>query len=107
MFIDKLFLEYEMSKFKFDGAQLKSGSKVIATVRGDRICEGAGSRVVATLRGNNICEGAGSKVLANIRGDNISLGSGASKIATIKDIDKIIDGPGRNIKVALWFYFCR
>ena len=30
-----------------------------------------------------------------------------SKIRKTKDIDNEIDGPGEEVKAALWFYFCQ
>lgn len=96
-----------MAKYKFDGTKLKDGSKVVANVKGNDIREGTGSRVVANIRGDNIRSGSGSSVTFNVRSDDIRQGSGSSKIGSMKDVDKVIDGPGKIVKAALWVLFCR
>ena len=97
-----------MSKYKFDGIVLKDGSKVIATVKGDKIHEGTTSKVIANIRDDRIRQGSGSTVLFNIHGDDISQGTSlGSKVATMKDVDKAIEGPGKVVKAALWLLFCR
>jgi hypothetical protein len=92
----------EMTKYKFDGTALKDGSKVIANVKGNDLREGSGSTVLANVKDDNIRQGTGSTVLFNIKGDDIRQGTGSTKIATMKDVDKVIDGPGKVIKAALW-----
>lgn len=98
-----------MSKYKFDGIVLKDGSKTIATVKGDKIHEGAGSKVIANIRGDCIRQESGSTVLFSVHGDDIRQGSssGSPKVATMKDVDKAIEGPGKVVKAALWLFFCR
>ena len=72
---------------KFDGKNLKDGSRTIANVRGDKIYEGSST----------------SKCLANVRSGKLYEGSGNSrKLTTMKDIDKAIDGTGGTTKAALW-----
>lgn len=96
-----------MSKLKFDGKYLKSGSNAIANVRGDKICKGTGSNTVCNIRGDKICDGSGSNTEFNVRGDKICLGSGSNSIAAMKEVDKEIDGAGHVVKAALWLYFVR
>ena len=79
-----------MANYKFDGRNLKQGSKTIANVSG-----------------NNIRKGSGSSALCNVSGDNIRLGSGSSTIAKMSDVRKVIDGPGGITLAALWFSFVR
>lgn len=95
------------TKYKFDGTNLKDGVKVVANIKGNDIREGSGVKVIANIKGDDIREGSGVKVMANIKGDDIRQGSGVSKIATMKDVEKVIEGPGKVVKAALWFYFCR
>ena len=72
---------------KFDGKNLKDGSRTIANVRGDRIYEGSST----------------SKCLANVRSGKLYEGSTTSRtLTTMKDIDKAIDGTGGTTKAALW-----
>jgi hypothetical protein len=72
---------------KFDGKNLKDGSRTIANVRGDKIYEGIGN----------------SKCLANVRSGKLYEGIGNSRtLTTMKDIDKAIDGTGGTTKAALW-----
>lgn len=78
------------AKYKFDGVNLKGGSKTISNIKG-----------------NDIREGSGIKFIANMKGDDIRQGSRLTKIATMKDVEKVIDGQGRIVKAARWFYFCR
>lgn len=92
---------------KFDGVNLKDGTKVIANVKGSTIREGSGFKVLCNIKNDEIREGAGFKVMFNIKGDDIRQGNGFSKVATMKQVDATIDGPGKNIKAALWLYFCR
>jgi len=90
---------------KFDGSNLKDGSKKLANLRGDRIYDGSGSsKCLVNIRNDKIYEGSGnSKCIANLRRDKLYEGSGNSRtIATMKDIDKAIDGPGGLTKAALW-----
>lgn len=96
-----------MAKYKFDGTNLKEGSKVIANVKGNDIREGNGSTVVANIKGDDIRQKNGSTIMFNIKGDDIRQGSGSTKIATMKEVDKDIEGPGKLIKAALWIQFCR
>ena len=54
-----------MSKLKFDGKCLKSGSSTIANVRGDKICHGSGTNGIASMKEvNNDIDGAGHVVKA-------------------------------------------
>lgn len=96
-----------MTKYKFDGTALKDGGKTIANVKGNDIREGNGFTVRANVKDDNVRQGNGFTVLFNIKGDDIRQGDGFTKIATMKDVDKVIDGPGKVIKAALWLMFCR
>lgn len=96
-----------MSKMSFDGTRLKDGGKTIANVSGKQIREGTGGKVIANISGDSIREGSGGKVLFNISGDNIRQGSGGAKVATMKDVHNAIAGPGKNVKAALWLFYCR
>ncbi|WP_127716744.1 hypothetical protein [Halobacteriovorax sp. HLS] len=96
-----------MAKLKFDGTKLKDGGRTIANVSGDRIREGTGSRTVLNISGDKVREGTGSRTLFNVSGDKIREGTGSRKIADMDDVDKSIDGPGKVVKAALWFYFVR
>ena len=81
------------AKYKFDGTKFtaKNSSTVIANVRGDRICDGtSSSRVVANIRSGNLC----SKTLS-------------SKICKMRDVHNEIEGPGEEIKAALWLYYVK
>ena len=81
------------AKYKFDGSKLteKYKSTVIANVRGDRICDGTSS----------------SRVVANISSGNLCSKTGSSKICKMRDIHNEIEGPGEEIKAALWLYFVK
>ena len=90
---------------KFDGKNLKDGSRTIANVRGDKIYEGiVNSKCLVNVRGDKIYEGIGnSKCLANVRSGKLYEGIGNSRtLTTMKDIDKAIDGTGGTTKAALW-----
>ena len=90
---------------KFDGKNLKDGSRTIANVRGDRIYEGSStSKTLVNIRGDRIYEGSStSKCLANVRSGKLYEGSSTSRtLTTMKDIDKAIDGTGGTTKAALW-----
>jgi molybdopterin-binding protein len=96
-----------MSKYKFDGKNLKLGGTTIANVSGNSIRSGSGSSTIGNISGDNIREKSGSKVLANVKGTDVRLGSGSSRIATFADIDKVLEGPGGTLKAALWFLCIR
>ena len=96
-----------MSKYKFDGTNLKEGLKIIANVKGNEIREGSGFKVIANVKDDEIREGGGFKVIFNVKGDDIRQGGGFTKIASMKDVDKVIEGPGKVIKAALWLICCR
>lgn len=96
-----------MSQYKFDGTSLKEGSWVIANVKGNDIREGNGSHIIGNVKGDDVRHGNGSTILFNIRGDDIRQGNGSSRIATMRDVEAVIDGPGKVIKAALWLLLCR
>lgn len=96
-----------MAKYKFDGKNLKEGSRTIANVQGDNIREGNGVKVIGNIKGDNIRQGNGVTVLFNVKGDNIRQGNGVTKLATMDDVDDDIDGPGKVVKAALWLLCCR
>lgn len=96
-----------MSKLKFDGTNLKDGSKVLANVKGHDIRKESGSTVIGNIKDKHIRQGSGSTVLFNLSGDDIRQGSGSTKIATMKDVDAAIEGPGKELKAALWLLCCR
>ena len=81
------------AKYAFNGSKLteKYKSTVIANVRGDRICDGTSS----------------SRVVANISSGNLCSKTGSSKICKMKDIHNEIEGPGEEIKAALWLYYVK
>lgn len=96
-----------MGKLTFDGTNLKDGGTVVANIKGNDIREGSGSTVLGNIKGDEIRQGSGSSTIFNIKGDEIRQGSGSSKIATMKDVHNAIDGPGKNLKAALWLLCCR
>ena len=81
------------AKYKFDGTKFtaKNNSTVIANVRRDRICDGTSS----------------SRVVANISSGNLCSKTGSSKICKMRDVHNEIEGPGEEIKAALWLYFVK
>jgi len=99
------------AKYKFDGTKFtaKNNSTVIANVRRDRICDGtSSSRVVANVRGDRICDGtSSSRVVANIRSGNLCSKTLSSKICKMRDVHNEIEGPGEEIKAALWLYYVK
>ena len=96
-----------MTKYKFDGKYLKSGSTTIANVSGNNIHKGTTSTSVANIKGDNVRHGTGSTVLMNVKSDDIRQGTGSTKIANMKDVHKAIDGPGGVTLAALWYCFIR
>ena len=80
------------AKYKFDGTKFtaKNNSTVIANVRGDKICDRTTSTVVANVRTGNLCSKTGS-----------------SKICKMRDVHNEIEGPGEEIKAALWLYYVK
>jgi hypothetical protein len=96
------------SNYVFDGGKLteKNRSTVIASVRGNKIFAKTSYTVTANVRGSRIFDGNSStNVKANVRSGNLCSERGSSKICKMKDIHNEIDGPGEEIKAALWFYF--
>lgn len=96
-----------MAKYKFDGTNLKDGSKMIANVKGNDIRQGNGSTVIGNIKGDAIREKNGSTVIFNIKGDDIRQGNGSTKIATMNNVNDDIEGPGKVVKAALWVLCCR
>jgi hypothetical protein len=98
------------AKYKFDGSKLteKYKSTSIANVRGDKICAKTGTTAVATVRGSKICDKQGYTAVANVhRNGCLCSKTGSSKICKMKDIHNEIEGPGEEIKAALWLYFVK
>ena len=98
------------AKFKFDGDKLteKNRTTTIASVRGNKIFAKTSYTATANIRSSKIYDGNSStKVIANLRSGNLCSGSGSSKICKMKDIHKVIEGPGDEVKAALWWYFVK
>ena len=96
------------AKFKFDGDKLteKNRTTTIAIVRGNKIFAKTSYTTTANIRGSKIYEGTSTaKVVANVRSGYLCSENGSSKICKMKDIHKEIEGPGEEIKAALWWYF--
>ena len=96
-----------MAQYKFDGKYFKRGGTTIANVNGDRIRKGSGGSTVANIRGDQVRQGSGGTTLCNVRGDDIRQGSGSTRIGKMRDVRKIIDGPGGVTLAALWYCFIR
>lgn len=96
-----------MAKYKFDGKYLKYNGSIIANVNGYKIRKGNGSSTVANIQGNKVRQGNGSSTMLNVSGENIRQGSSSSSIAKMKDIRKLIDGPGGITLAALWYCFIK
>ena len=78
---------------KFDGKCLKDSSKILCTVRVNKICEGT----------------TFAKVLANVKGDKILEGTSMAKVLiktsdTARKIGATSRGP---LTAAIWYLFCR
>ena len=98
------------AKFKFDGGKLseKNRSTTIATVRGNKIFAKTRYTATANVRGSKIFDGNSStKVVANVRSGYLCSDNGSSRICKMKDIHNEIEGPGEEIKAALWLYFVK
>ena len=96
------------AKFKFDGDKLteKNRTTTIATVRRDKIYAKTSYTTTANVGGSKIYVGnSTAKVVANIRSGYLCSENSSSKICKMKDIHKEIEGPGEEIKAALWWYF--
>ena len=96
------------AKFKFDGDKLteKNRSTTIATVRGDKIFAKTSYTTTANVRGSKIFDrNSSTKVVANVRSGYLCSENGSSKICKMKNIHNEIEGPGEEIKAALWWYF--
>ena len=80
------------AKYKFDGTKFtaKNNSTVIANVRGDKICDRTTSTVVANVHSGNLCSKQTS-----------------SRICKMRDVHNEIEGPGEEIKAALWLYYVK
>lgn len=96
-----------MAQYKFDGKYLKHGGSIIANVNGYKIRKGNGSSIVANIQGNKVRQGNSSSTLINVSGENIRQGSSSSTIAKMKDVRKLIDGPGGITVAALWYCFIK
>ncbi len=81
------------AKYKFDGTKLieKNRSTTIANVRGDKIHKGTSA----------------SSPVANVRSGCLCSKTSSSRICKMKDIHNEIEGPGEEIKAALWLYFVK
>ena len=96
------------AKFKFDGDKLteKNRTTTIATVRRDNIYAKKIYTTTANVRGSKIYDGnSTAKVVANVRSGNLCSDNGSSRICKMRDIHNEIEGPGEEIKAALWWYF--
>ena len=96
------------AKYTFDGDKLteKNRNTTLASVRGNKIFAKTSYTTTANIRGSKIYEGTSTaKVVANLRNGNLCSESGSSKICKMKDIHSVIEGPGEEVKAALWWYF--
>ena len=97
-------------KYSFDSDKLtkKNTTTTIASVRGNKIFAKTSYTPVANIKGSKIFEGnSGTNVVANLRNGNLCSDSGSSKICKMKDIHSEIEGPGEEVKAALWWYFVK
>ena len=96
---------------KFDGKCLKDSSKILCTVRGNKICEGITyGKVLANIRGDKIFERTSmAKVLANVRGDKIYERESMQKVLIkTSDAARKIGATSRGpLTAAIWYLFCR
>ena len=96
------------AKFKFDGDKLteKNRSTAIASVRGNKVFAKTSYTTTANVRGSKIYDvNSTVKVVANVRSGYLCSDNGSSRICKMRDIDNDIEGPGEEIKAALWWYF--
>ena len=98
------------AKFNFNGEKLteKNRSTTIATARGDKIFAKTSYSATANIKGSKIYDGnSTAKVVANVRNGYLCSENSSSKICKMRDIHNTIEGPGEEVKAALWFYFCK
>tara|TARA_Y100000590_G_C15019377_1_gene750763 strand:+ start:257 stop:556 length:300 start_codon:yes stop_codon:yes gene_type:complete len=96
---------------KFDGKCLKDSSKILCTVRGNKIFEETShAKVLANVRGDKIFERTSmAKVLANVRGDKIYEGNSMAKVLIkTSDAARKIGATSRGpLTAAIWYLFCK
>lgn len=98
------------AKFKFDGEKLteKNRTTTIASARGNKIFAKTSYSATANIKGSKIYNGnSTAKVVANVRSGYLCSENSSSKICKMRDIHNTIEGPGEEVKAALWFYFCK
>jgi hypothetical protein len=96
------------AKFVFNGSKLteKNRTTTIASVRGNKIYAKTSYMPTANVKGSKILDrNSSTNVVANVRSGNLCSEASSSKICKMKDIHNQIEGPGEEIKAALWFYF--
>lgn len=94
-----------MSGYKFDGTYLRgpNGNK-LAEVKNESIRDAHMSEV-GKIKGAQIRD-KHLTLVAEFDGENIR-DAHLTKIGTIKEVRKVIDGPGGITLVALWLFFVR
>ena len=99
-----------VQKFNFNGEKLteKNRTTTIASARGNKIFAKTSYSATANIKGSKIYDGnSTAKVVANVRNGYLCSENSSSKICKMRDIHNTIEGPGEEVKAALWFYFCK
>ena len=77
------------------------------TFNGSKLTEKYKSTVIANVRGDKICDRHTSTVVANVRNGYLCSKNSSSRICKMRDVHNEIEGPGEEIKAALWFLFVK
>ena len=83
-------------------------TEINLSIPGNKIFAKTSYSATANIKGSKIYDGnSTAKVVANVRNGYLCSENSSSKICKIRDIHNTIEGPGEEVKAALWFYFCK
>ena len=96
--------------YAFKNDKFLDGSKTIATIKRDKICEGYTSRVICNIRDDKVREKTGSTTVCNVRNGDIRKTNGSSRMAYIKNVRKQVknsDAVSDAYLAGFWYFFIK
>tara|TARA_B100000242_G_C42853556_1_gene396283 strand:- start:89 stop:385 length:297 start_codon:yes stop_codon:yes gene_type:complete len=96
--------------YAFKNDKFLDGSKTIATIKRDKICEGYGSSTICNIRDDKVREKNGSTTVCNVKNGDIRKTNGSSRMEYIKNVRKQIknsEAVSDAFLAGFWYYFIR
>lgn len=96
--------------YAFKNNKFLDGSKTIANIRRDKICEGLGTSTICNIRDDKVREKTGSTTVCNVKNGDIRKTTGTSRMEYLKNVRKQIknsEAVSDAFLAGFWYYFIR